>query len=112
MELEVLPRRVPTAESMRSVARSMSRLSFVDKAAAQHDNEAVVPAADASAPQHTPLRRHVVKSRVQFAALCWSLFLAGWNDGTTGPLLPRIQEVYHVCLGYNLSARDSRYLIC
>ncbi|KAK0489623.1 major facilitator superfamily domain-containing protein [Armillaria luteobubalina] len=33
---------------------------------------------------------------VQFAALCWSMFLAGWNDGTTGPLLPRIQEVYNV----------------
>lgn len=32
----------------------------------------------------------------QFVTLCWSLFLAGWNDGTTGPLLPRIQEVYHV----------------
>ncbi|KAK0454062.1 MFS general substrate transporter [Desarmillaria tabescens] len=33
---------------------------------------------------------------VQFAALCWCMFLAGWNDGTTGPLLPRIQEVYDV----------------
>ncbi|KZP08220.1 MFS general substrate transporter [Athelia psychrophila] len=35
-------------------------------------------------------------TNVQFASLCFSLFLAGWNDGTTGPLLPRIQEVYHV----------------
>ncbi|KAG7448657.1 MFS general substrate transporter [Guyanagaster necrorhizus] len=33
---------------------------------------------------------------VQFTALCWCMFLAGWNDGTTGPLLPRIQEVYDV----------------
>ncbi|KAH9478786.1 hypothetical protein JR316_0009247 [Psilocybe cubensis] len=30
----------------------------------------------------------------QFLSLCLTLFLAGWNDGTTGPLLPRIQEVY------------------
>lgn len=36
--------------------------------------------------------------KIQFATLCWSIFLAGWNDGTTGPLLPRIQEVYHVRL--------------
>ena len=36
------------------------------------------------------------KAHVQFATLCLSLFMAGWNDGTTGPLLPRIQEVYHV----------------
>ena len=35
-------------------------------------------------------------TNVQFASCCFSLFLAGWNDGTTGPLLPRIQEDYHV----------------
>ncbi|OCH86759.1 MFS general substrate transporter [Obba rivulosa] len=28
--------------------------------------------------------------------MCMALFLAGWNDGSTGPLLPRIQSVYHV----------------
>jgi len=38
------------------------------------------------------------RANIQFAAMCFTLFLAGWNDGTTGPLLPRIQEVYHVCL--------------
>lgn len=36
------------------------------------------------------------KARVQLAACCSTLFLAGWNDGTTGPLLPRMQENYHV----------------
>ncbi|PVF93675.1 MFS general substrate transporter [Serendipita vermifera] len=29
-------------------------------------------------------------------AMCFALFLAGWNDGTLGPLLPRIQQVYGV----------------
>lgn len=38
------------------------------------------------------------KLQIHFATMCSALFLAGWNDGTTGPLLPRIQEVYHVCL--------------
>lgn len=38
------------------------------------------------------------KLQIHFATMCFALFLAGWNDGTTGPLLPRIQEVYHVCL--------------
>ncbi|KAF9239880.1 MFS general substrate transporter [Melanogaster broomeanus] len=37
-----------------------------------------------------------LRARIQFAALCWTLYLAGWNDGTTGPLLPRIQKVYNV----------------
>ena len=32
----------------------------------------------------------------QFTALCGSIWVAGWNDGTLGPLLPRLQEVYHV----------------
>ncbi|KAH9939471.1 MFS general substrate transporter [Amylocystis lapponica] len=56
------------------------------------------------------------RAQLQFATMCWSLFLAGWNDGTTGPLLPRIQSVYHVgffvvsvificnCVGFVLAA--------
>ena len=36
------------------------------------------------------------KAHIQFASLCLTLFLLGWNDGTTGPMLPRIQKVYHV----------------
>ncbi|KAI9567524.1 major facilitator superfamily domain-containing protein [Boletus coccyginus] len=35
-----------------------------------------------------------LRARIQFATLCWTFYLAGWNDGTTGPLLPRIQRVY------------------
>lgn len=35
-------------------------------------------------------------ANIQLGALFMSLFLAGWNDGTTGPLLPRIQQVYNV----------------
>ncbi|KAG9317097.1 hypothetical protein JVU11DRAFT_1284 [Chiua virens] len=39
-----------------------------------------------------------LKSReyIQFLTLCWFLYLEGWNDGTNGPLLPRIQRVYGV----------------
>ncbi|EGO25588.1 hypothetical protein SERLADRAFT_368985 [Serpula lacrymans var. lacrymans S7.9] len=36
------------------------------------------------------------KARMQMMCLYWSFFLLGWNDGSTGPLLPRIQSVYHV----------------
>ncbi|KAI0269986.1 MFS general substrate transporter [Gloeopeniophorella convolvens] len=36
------------------------------------------------------------KGRLQMTALCWTMFLLGWNDGSVGPLLPRIQQVYHV----------------
>ncbi|KAJ3563562.1 hypothetical protein NP233_g8859 [Leucocoprinus birnbaumii] len=49
---------------------------------------------DEKADTRTKKQRNT--ERIHFAALCWCLFLAGWNDGTTGPLLPRIQEVYHV----------------
>ncbi|KAJ7267042.1 major facilitator superfamily domain-containing protein [Mycena haematopus] len=41
-------------------------------------------------------KQHVFRERVQLFALYWCLFLAGWNDGTAGPLIPRIQQVYHV----------------
>ncbi|KJA21447.1 hypothetical protein HYPSUDRAFT_67788 [Hypholoma sublateritium FD-334 SS-4] len=61
-------------------------------------------------------------ARIQFATLLWTLMLAGWNDGTTGPLLPRIQEVYHVgftivslifvfaCIGFVGGAVANMYL--
>ena len=52
-------------------------------------------------PASTPSSRR--KARIQFATVCWALFLAGWNDGSTGPLLPRMQSVYHVRrLGFTL----------
>lgn len=35
-------------------------------------------------------------SRIQLISCCCVLFLVGWVDGTTGPLLPRIQEWYSV----------------
>lgn len=44
-------------------------------------------------------RAHNRRSAVHYAALCWCFFLCGWNDGTTGPLLPRIQEHYGVRIG-------------
>ncbi|KAJ7778298.1 hypothetical protein B0H16DRAFT_1502951 [Mycena metata] len=37
----------------------------------------------------------ILRARLQLSAICWSLFLAGWNDGTSGPLIPRMQNVYH-----------------
>lgn len=41
-------------------------------------------------------KKYLWRARLQFLANCYSLFLAGWNDGTTGPLLTRIQDVYNV----------------
>uniref|UniRef100_A0A8H7XKR5 pyranose dehydrogenase (acceptor) n=1 Tax=Psilocybe cubensis TaxID=181762 RepID=A0A8H7XKR5_PSICU len=36
------------------------------------------------------------KDLIQFLALCYCLGMAGWNDGTAGPLLPTLQEYYNV----------------
>lgn len=41
-------------------------------------------------------RKQTVVSNVQFASACWSLFIIGWNDGTTGPLIPRMREEYEI----------------
>jgi hypothetical protein len=38
------------------------------------------------------------REKFVFASMCLPLFLAGWNDATIGPLLPRIQHVYGVRL--------------
>ena len=55
---------------------------------------------DSTAPvvtafQKAAQRRH---GRIHFAVLCWNFFLAGWNDGSTGPLLPTVQRYYNVRL--------------
>ena len=48
-----------------------------------------------SAAQKAVYRR---KFLISFVTLCYAFFLNGWNDGTTGPLLPRIQSYYDVRL--------------
>lgn len=51
-----------------------------------------------SAPNARPVQTKAQQrmAHIQFAALCWTLYLAGWNDASSGPLIPRIQSVYHV----------------
>ncbi|KAG2050035.1 MFS general substrate transporter [Suillus hirtellus] len=41
-------------------------------------------------------RTQRTREKIQFATLCWFVYLEGWNDGSNGPLLPRIQKVYGV----------------
>ncbi|PIL23352.1 MFS general substrate transporter [Ganoderma sinense ZZ0214-1] len=43
-----------------------------------------------------PTSRMKYDALFQFMTLCFSIFVPGFNDGTLGPLLPRIQAVYHV----------------
>ncbi|KAH9847459.1 MFS general substrate transporter [Lenzites betulinus] len=58
---------------------------------AEDDTSSTTPAI--SAAQKAVYKR---KSLIHFLALCCCVFCMGWNDGTTGPMLPRIQANYHV----------------
>lgn len=51
------------------------------------------------------------KENIQFLMLFWALFSAGYNDGSTGPLLPRIQQVYNVCPGLNPAMRSLKFTL-
>jgi len=59
----------------------------------------------------TRTKKQKATESVQFAVVCWCLFLARWNDEMTGPLLPSIQEVYYVCYPAFLSC-PLHYLFC
>ena len=48
-----------------------------------------------------PTKQEARTARAQYLALCWALFVIGWNDGSTGPLLPRIQIFYDVSWPYS-----------
>ncbi|KAI0819203.1 MFS general substrate transporter [Trametes gibbosa] len=88
---------------------------------ARDDSRSVDTAPPTAASASTAAFRRL--ARFQFATLCWTLFLAGWNDGTTGPLLPRMQSVYHVgftlvslifvfnCLGFVVGAAANVWLM-
>ena len=81
--------------------RSASKSSHVAPAREAHDDIELSPVTPSdqripdapSQEQIAAFRRH---GRIHFAALCYSSFLNGWNDGSTGPLLPRIEQNYHV----------------
>ncbi|KJA21387.1 hypothetical protein HYPSUDRAFT_140610 [Hypholoma sublateritium FD-334 SS-4] len=52
---------------------------------------------NASTEERQPLTRQQKRnSLLQFLAFCFSTWLNGWNDGTLGPLLPRIQADYRL----------------
>jgi hypothetical protein len=46
--------------------------------------------------QREGTKKEARMARAQFLALCWALIVIGWTDGSTGPLLPRIQTFYDV----------------
>ena len=45
----------------------------------------------------TPTARQRKSGLIQYLAICWSIYVVGWHDGSNGPLLPRIQQEYKVC---------------
>ncbi|KAI0759756.1 MFS general substrate transporter [Irpex lacteus] len=72
----------------------MSRNSETQVAAARNDTESkTVGGAPGVDTESSTVK---LLAALQYASLCFTLFLAGWNDGTTGPLLPRMQENYNV----------------
>ncbi|GLB45227.1 putative MFS general substrate transporter [Lyophyllum shimeji] len=78
------------------VSRDMSRKQVTEDYARPVGvpTAATTDASDAERPVQT--KKQALDARFQFAACCVPLFLAGWNDAALGPLLPRIQSVYHV----------------
>ncbi|KAL1740986.1 major facilitator superfamily domain-containing protein [Schizophyllum fasciatum] len=74
------------------LSSSSSGVSLRDGAASR-EGGALNGALDPSVPRKRT-KKQILTERVHFFAACWALILAGWNDGTTGPLLPRIQQVY------------------
>lgn len=87
---------------LETITRPTPRANYASSKGSLHDGEvevtqAVVPSdrgGETAPPEQT--RKQIMTENIQFVAVCWSMVLAGWNDGTTGPLLPRIQQVYDV----------------
>jgi fucose permease len=65
----------------------LSPVTPVEKQNDNLDSPSVLPA------KH---RTQKAREKIQFVTLCWFVCLEGWNDGSNGPLLPRLQKVYGV----------------
>ncbi|KAK7677635.1 hypothetical protein QCA50_019326 [Cerrena zonata] len=77
-----------------------------------------------TAPVLSPAEKaqHRWKGRLHFFALCYCTILQGWNDGSTGPLLPTIQRYHNIgfaivsllfifnCIGFVSGAMMNVYL--
>ncbi|KAG7448141.1 MFS general substrate transporter [Guyanagaster necrorhizus] len=87
-----------SATSVHDVAQTRSiELREIHPASPNLDSSASKPDAVSETVIDTPAesRQKRNKGRLHYATLCWFMFLAGWNDGTAGPLIPRMQTVYH-----------------
>ncbi|TDL25164.1 hypothetical protein BD410DRAFT_628157 [Rickenella mellea] len=60
-----------------------------------HDNTTHVQLASLTFTTN-PMSRIKRTAAIQLATLCYAAFLTGWGDGSSGPLLPRIQLYYNV----------------
>ncbi|KAF9034212.1 hypothetical protein BDZ89DRAFT_1111115 [Hymenopellis radicata] len=78
--------RVSGAEVMELDAISRKSVNITEEARpVQEDVESRI---------ENPPSGYRIQSIAQFTACCWLKMLSGWNDGTSGPLIPRLQEVY------------------
>ncbi|KAF9265534.1 MFS general substrate transporter [Marasmius fiardii PR-910] len=91
IQLETLSKRVHTESYPVDVLLHTS-----SRSSARNVVEAPTTTDSGSPSSFVQTRSQIKTARIQLATLFWTLFLAGWNDGTTGPLLPKIQQVYHV----------------
>ncbi|EIW82726.1 MFS general substrate transporter [Coniophora puteana RWD-64-598 SS2] len=70
------------------------------RAVGKRDSDSVsrisVSAMEAPPGGEADSKRSKARLYLQLATLYWTMFLLGWNDGTQGPLLPRIQSDYRV----------------
>ncbi|KAF9528651.1 MFS general substrate transporter [Crepidotus variabilis] len=127
MELQNLDCRKSSLEasaSIRSLGRRAEILANKTVTANGSKEQVTQSNNDCSGSPATPgvTKKQKILAHVQFLTLCWTLFLAGWNDGTTGPLIPRIQKVYNIgfaivslifvfaCLGFIVGALANIYL--
>ncbi|KAF9787908.1 MFS general substrate transporter [Thelephora terrestris] len=81
---------------LRRVKHPRTESGIKDVSGVQGDEWGGTPAIGDQTQEVPPRARKWLE--VQYACLCFALFLAGWNDGTSGPLIPRIQRYYNVNL--------------
>ncbi|KAG8773969.1 hypothetical protein FRC12_002212 [Ceratobasidium sp. 428] len=78
-----------------SARHSISRRDSIELATLNYDRPQTI-VVQPTTNGFTETAEESRREKVALAVVSWTQFMAGWNDGTLGPLIPRIQNYYGI----------------
>ena len=86
----------PSSNSITEIVETLEVLEMTAPSSFKRPEE--ITEGDITSSRNKAERLARIKRQIQFLTMCLCFVQEGWNDGSTGPLLPRMQSYYRVRL--------------